>query len=552
MVGFGQWASPRGLAVVWQSLRPYRWTLLLAGALMLGESLASLATPWLAGQFAGYLVAPAGASGLQTLFVLWALLFSLQALARYASTLLVTRSGARLLAELSARVYDHLQALPLGYLQSRRRGELLALLSNDVAALAHFLTGTLAGLLPQFLVLLGALVMMARIDLQVTLLVAALVPLFFLLLKLLGRRLRPVSAALMQQQADTLALAEENLGLVPLIKSFNREATESERFRRETEKVLDLRERQLRLQAMLGPALQLAASLGILAVLWFAGQQLLSGRLTLPEMVSLLLYGLLFARPVSGLANLYGQLQQARGASARLAEFFAQAPEPSDQGDRELERVRGDIEITDLHFCYPNGQQVFDGFDLAIRAGETVALTGPNGAGKSTLLHLLMRLIDPDQGSIRIDGIDIREVTLASLRRQMGLVAQQVLLVDGSVADNIRYGHPLASDAEVQAAARAAHVDEFVRELPHGYETPVGEGGVRLSGGQRQRLALARALLTDPPILLLDEATAMLDAETETRFVESCRDIFAERTVLLITHRPATLALVDRVVELGG
>lgn len=542
-----------GLSLLLGFLRPYRAMLLLAGLLMLAESLASLAVPWLAGRFAEAVLAPqaTGSPALELLLAGWALLFVLQALARFASTLLVTRSGARLLAQLASRLYDHLQVLPVSYLRTRRRGDFLALLSNDIAVVAHFLTGTLAGLLPQLLVLAGAFVMMMRIDRQVALLVAALVPLFFLLLKLLGRSIRPVSSALMQQQADTLALAEENLGLLPLIKTFNREAMESERFRRETHKVLELRQRQLGLQAMLSPVLQLTASLGVLLVLWFSGRQLVSGRLTLPEMVSLLLYGLYFTRPVSGLANLYGQLQQVRGASERLQRVFAVMPEPRDEGKRELPAVKGDIRFRNLHFHYPGGAELFHGLDLEIRAGETVAITGANGVGKSTLLHLLMRFADPQEGEILIDGVDIRSVTLSSLRRQIGLVEQRVLLVSGSIADNIRYGHPLADDDAVRAAARAAHAHQFITALPRGYDTPIGEEGVQLSGGQRQRLALARALLTDPPILLLDEATSMLDAEGERHFIRECGDLFATRTVLLITHRPATLALADRTVELG-
>jgi len=545
--------TPSARSLLFGSLRPHRTVLLLAGLLMMGESLFSLVIPWLAGRFARLLVDPesSAALSLETLLGVWALLFVLLALARFASSFLVTRSGARLLADLSNRLYDHLQVLPVSYLQRRRRGDFLALLSNDVAVIAHFLTGTLAGLLPQLLVLVGAFVMMARIDLTVAVLVAAMVPLFFLLLKVLGRRIRPVSSALMQQQADTLALAEENLGLLPLIKAFNREAIESERFRRETAKVLRLRQRQLGLQAMLSPVLQLTASLGVLLVLWLSGRLLVAGRLDLPEMVSLLLYGLFFTRPVSGLANLYGQLQQVRGASERLGQIFAVAPEPDHEGAAELPPVKGEIGFHDLHFHYPGGRELFHGLDLAVAAGETVAITGANGAGKSTLLHLLMRFVDPCEGTITIDGVDIRTVSLASLRRQVGLVSQQVLLLDGTVADNIRYGHPLAGDEAVERAARAAHAHDFITALPRGYDTFVGEDGVRLSGGQRQRIALARALLTDPPILLLDEATSMLDAEGERHFVQECSELFSRRTVLLITHRPATLALADRVVELG-
>ncbi len=535
-------------------LTPHRGTLILAGLLMLGESVASLLTPWFAGRFAEGLLDGESDWGLSLgqILGLWLALFVAQAVVRFFSTYLVTRSGARILARLSRRLYDHLQALPVGHFHQRKRGDALALLSNDVAILSHFVTGTLTGILPMLLVLIGAFVLMARIDGQVALLVAALIPVFFIVLKLLGKGIRPISSALVQKQADALAIAEENLGLLPLIKAFTREATESERFQRQIDQVLRLRTRQLRLQAVLSPALQLLASAGILLVLWFSSERLLAGALSLPDLVSILLYGLLFARPVSGLANLYGQVQQARGASERLLKIFAEAPEPDDAGQPEMPPVSGAIDFRDIHFHYPGGPELFHGLNLHIDAGETVAIAGRNGVGKSTLLYLLMRFDDPSQGRIEIDGIDIRQVSLNSLRRQIGLVAQHVLLADGTVEENIRYGRPEAGMGEIEAAARAAHAHRFISRLPQGYQTRIGEQGVRLSGGQRQRIALARALLTDPVILLLDEATAMFDVEGEQHFIQECRELLHTRTVILITHRPASLALADRVIEFGA
>lgn len=533
---------------------PGRGLLLVIVLLMLGESAASLATPWFAGQFAAAVMDGRPVFGLAPgqIILLWLGLFLGQALLRFFSSYLTTSTGARVLTRLSNRLYDHLQLLPLDVFQQRKRGDLLALLSNDVAILSHFVTGTLTGLVPMLFTLVGALVLMAAIDGRVTLLAALLVPAFFLILKLMGRGIRPVSRELTQRQADMLALAEENIGLLPLIKAFNREGRESQRFRRHSAGVLRLRSRQLRLQAALSPVIQLLASAGILLVLWVSSEQLRNGQLTAPELVSLLLYGLLFARPVSSMANLYGQVQQVRGAGERLLELFAIAPEPDDRAGVALPPVRGDIDFRDVAFAYPGRPPLFDGLDLHLDAGSTVAVTGPNGVGKSTLLHLLMRFVEPARGRIEIDGIDIAGVSLYSLRRQIGLVTQHVLLADATVEENIRFGHPEADAEAVEAAARAAHAHEFILELPQGYRTRIGEQGVRLSGGQRQRIALARALLTDPPILLLDEATAMFDAEGERRFIASCRDTFEGRTVLMITHRPATLALADRIVRLGG
>ena len=539
---------------IYNNLRPHRASLLLASVFMLGQSLAALGTPWFAGHFAAGLMAE-DSSGRFTsgqILSLWLVLLVSQALVRFFSTYLLTRTGARILAQLSGLLYDHLQSLPLAYFHQRKRGDVLALLSNDVAIISHFVTGTLAGVLPSLLVLFGAYVLMAAIDVQVALLVAALMPLFFLVLKLLGRGIRPLSHALAQKQADLLGVAEENLGLLSLIKSFNRSATESLHFQQQTQDVLQLRVQQLKLQAVLGPALQLLSSAGILLILWISSHHLLQGDITVPQLISLLLYGLLFARPVSGLANLYGDVQQARGASQRLKDIFEVAREPEDNHALHLPKIRGDIRFRNVDFYYPDEARVLSELDLEVAAGETIVITGANGAGKSTLLHLLLRFSDPEKGCIEVDGHDIRYVTLASLRSQIGFVAQHVLLADGTIEENIRYGQPDASLADVEAAAKAAHAHAFIIQLPKGYNTQIGEQGLRLSGGQRQRIALARALLVDPPILLLDETTAMFDLQGEEQFVEESYRWMHNRTVIMVTHRPSNFILADKVLRMTG
>jgi ABC-type bacteriocin/lantibiotic exporter with double-glycine peptidase domain len=230
-------------------------------------------------------------------------------------------------------------------------------------------------------------------------------------------------------------------------------------------------------------------------------------------------------------------------------EMFAQAPEPDD-GTRELRDVRGEISLEALHFSHPGRPAVFSQLNLHVPAGETLAITGANGAGKSTLAHLLLRLVDPQRGRVTLDGVDLKELTLRNLRSHVGLVSQQVLLFNASVRDNIRYGDADASHADIERAAGAALADGFIRGLPEGYDTIVGDHGIRLSGGQRQRISLARALLKDPAVLILDEATAMFDPDAESMFIELCRSVLQKRTVILITHRPTTLALADRILRL--
>jgi subfamily B ATP-binding cassette protein MsbA len=533
-------------------ISPYHSALALSAVLMVGESLAALTTPWFAGRFAESLLTdePPFNLTLGQIILLWFLVLLAQALMRFYSTYLATSCGARVLANLSNSLYDHLQTLPVTYFHDRKRGDLLSLLSNDLAVISHFITGTLTSIFPMLLVLIGAFAMMAWMDQMIALLIAFLVPIFYLTLKLLGKKIRPVTSELAQTQADALAVAEENLGLLPIIKAFVRETLESERFQQQTAKVMRLRLYQLKLQALLSPALQLLSSSAILLILWVVSEHISDGQLSLPDLVSLLLYGLLFTKPVSNLANLFGQIQQARGASERLIDIFSELSEPENLHTREMPRVEGNISFKRVSFHYPDRPQLFKSLNLNIAAGETVAITGPNGIGKSTLLNLLMRFLDPTEGGIEIDGINIQNVSLSSLRNQIGLVGQHVLLVDGTIEENIGYGRPVAEQQDIENASKIAHAHDFISKLPDGYMTRIGEQGVRLSGGQKQRIALARAILCDPVILLLDEATAMFDAQGEQHMIQQCREFLSARTVIMITHRPASLSLADRVVKL--
>ena len=516
---------------------------------MLAETGVALAVPWLAGQFAGRLLEGlAQAGGL--LLVALLVLFAAQALLRFASNWLLGRTAEYILADLRTRLYDHLQALPLAYFQQRRHGEILALLTNDVSALAGYISGTLLSVVPLLLTVAGAAVMMLRIDARLTLLVALAIPIFYLLLKVLGRRLRPLSSQWQKAYAESVAIAEENLTMLPAIKTFTREPLESTRYRDKIRLLLHLSNQERLIYGAMGPAVQFLAASGLVLVLWMLGS---GSQLRSPaEMVSFLLYAALLTRPVSSLAEVYGQTRRTRGALERLADVLREPPEETSPVSSALSPVRGEIAFEGVRFAYPGRPPALDGVSLHIKAGETVALTGPNGAGKSTLAHLLMRLMAPDVGHILIDGVDISTVTLSSLRSQIGVVPQHVLLFNGSVFDNIAYGQPEATPEAVEAAARAAQAHPFITRLPQGYGSVIGDQGIRLSGGQRQRIALARALLKNPPILILDEATAMFDPEGEKSFIAECHDTLAQRTVILITHRPASLALADRVVRLEG
>lgn len=536
--------------------KAFRWQLALISGLTLLSSIATLAVPWLAAQLIGGVVQGDTGEALpvemtQTLTLLIAALVTLTAL-NIAAAMVSQTASNRILTDLRKQIYAHVQTMPLSFHDVSRSGDVLALTSYEVGNLSDFLAETIANAPAMILTALGAVAVLFWIDPAMAMIVPLLIPVFYVMMKLAGRRLRTISGKVRAAEVELISIAERDLGMLPAIKSFATEQFHRAGFGEAAENSRRLAVGQARLNALIGPLVALFAALAAIAVLLVGSEQLSAGESSPAELFAFLLYAALLTRPVGSLANMYGAYQMARGTLARLEDVLALQPEPGYANGLEIERAKGAISFDAVDFAYPGRPPVFEGLSLAIEPREVVALTGENGVGKSTLVRLLLGFYSPSAGRITLDGRDIADLQVQSLRRQFGYVPQRALLFNGTIADNIAFGQSRdRNPVAIARAARLAQAEDFVASLPDGLDTVIGDNGIRLSGGQRQRIALARALYRDPPIFILDEATSMYDLESEAAFVESCVESLEGRTVIIITHRPASLALADRILKVG-
>ncbi len=547
-------------------LRPYRGSLSLASGLILVETLLDLARPWplklavdnaIGGQPVGGplgvldQLSPAGLAAVAAGAGIG--LVGIGALVGYLITYLTSATAERVGADLRESVFGRLLGLGLPFHDRHRSGDLVTRLTGDVARVEDSMVAWFTVLVPEVLTLAGMIVVVLAIDLTLGLAALAVVPPLALVVALRRRRIRVAQRASRDADAALASEATEVLRNVRVVQAFTREGEAGGQFSGRSRSAVRAALGAMDLEARWSPVADLLLAAGGGLVLWLGVTAVTSGRMTLGTLLVVLAYLSSLYGPIRALARLARTL--ARGAASRerilevldSGEVVPEAAEPLQAGP-----PRQGLALRGVWFAYAEGAPVLRHLDLEVAAGERVCVVGPTGAGKSTLLALLLRFYDPDAGAVELDGADLRDLDLASLRRQLALVPQDPWMLDGTVADNVRFGRPGASREELEAAARATRVDELIEQLPDGWDTEIGEGGVRLSGGQRRRVALARAILRDASVLLLDEPTSGLDAASEQAVLDALDRAAEGRTVLSVSHHLSLAARADRVVVLDG
>ena len=467
---------------------------------------------------------------------------------------LVTWLGERVVADLRSDIYRRVIHMDPTFFEVTRTGEVLSRLTTDTTLVQAIAGVNLSITLRSLIQLIGALALLVATSPSLAGMIVLLIPFVIVPLVIVGRKLRNLSRQTQDRVADTSGLAGETLNAIQTVQAFTLEALHSTRYSKAVEQSFDVSVRRTRVRALMTALGTMMIFGAVTFVLWQGAHRVLANEMSGGELSQFLIYAVYVAIAAASLSEMWGEVQRAAGAMERLIELRNAEPNivaPSEPQSFPAPAL-GHIRFENVSFKYPSrpDQSALAGFDINIRPGENVAFVGPSGAGKSTTFQLLLRFYDPQAGRILIDGVDIAKARPGDVRGQIGLVPQETVLFGTSARENIRYGRPAATDLEIEAAARAAGADTFIRELPQGYDTFLGERGTRLSGGQRQRIAIARALLKDPPILLLDEATSSLDAESERLVQEALEQLMEHRTTIIVAHRLATILKADRIVVL--
>ena len=534
-------------------LKPYKKLLILSVFFMMLVSLSNLVVPWIIKDVIDQVLENKDLGMLYIIIVVILATFFIRALTTFGHRYLMGYIGQAVIMDIRNALYHHLQRLSIAYYDRRRTGDIMSNLTNDISALQTAIVTDFIAIVQESAIFIGSFGSMIYLQWKLTVLCLIIVPLVSYVIKFFGKKLHNSGKDVQETLADVTSILQETIQGVRIVRSFNRGAYEEKRFRKINKLSFTAAVRAIRQQSQMTPFVEFLAAIAVCAIIWYGGVSVIDGVMSTGELIAFLIYAINLANPTRRVAESVGNIQKSLAAADRVFSILDEQPEIQNREDaKDIEVKAGGVEARHVSFSYEAGNPVLTDLNFVAEPGQTIALVGPSGSGKTTIANLLPRFYDVTGGGIYIDGMDIRESTISSLREHIGLVPQDTLLFNTTIRENILYGRLDATDEEVWEAVKAANAEKFIRGLPNGIETKVGDRGLVLSGGQRQRIAIARAILKDPAILILDEATSALDTESEKIVQDALEKLMVGRTSFVIAHRLSTVKNADQIFVLNN
>ena len=532
-------------------IKPYMHRLIFAMFCTIMAAAGNLYIPWIIKDMIDEVLADKNDTMLNWIAASIIAIFVVRGLFWYGQNYLMSYVGQSVIIDIRAAVFKKLQRLSVSFYDKNKTGTIMSYVTNDVNALQSAMVENTIEMITEGFILIGSVVAMIYLDWRLTLFTVCTFPVVLWFMEFFGKKIRKTGGRIQECTADITSVLQESVASARVIKSFVREDYEVDRFDVENRANFRANMKNAQLMATLTPVVELVAAIGVTMIIWYGGNNVINGTITAGSLVAFLTYAVNISNPIKRLTRVIGNIQKALAAAQRVFMIIDMPEEIAESRDaKQLPEVSGKVEFQNVSFAYDDKGNVITDLSFSVKPGEVIAIVGPSGAGKSTIANLLPRFYDVNKGDIKIDGHSVREVTLDSLREQVGIVPQETMLFNGSVYNNILYGRLDATKEEIEAAAKAANAHDFIMQLTDGYETKLGDRGVNLSGGQRQRIAIARAILKNPRILILDEATSALDTESERVVQEALDRLMVGRTSFVIAHRLSTVKNADKILVL--
>lgn len=532
-------------------IKPYMHRLIFAMFCTIMAAAGNLYIPWIIKDMIDEVLADKNGTMLNWIAASIIAIFIVRGLFWYGQNYLMSYVGQSVIIDIRAAVFKKLQRLSVSFYDKNKTGTIMSYVTNDVNALQSAMVENTIEMITEGFILIGSVVAMIYLDWRLTLFTVCTFPVVLWFMEFFGKKIRKTGGRIQECTADITSVLQESVASARVIKSFVREDYEVDRFDVENKANFRANMKNAQLMATLTPVVELVAAIGVTMIIWYGGNNVINGTITAGSLVAFLTYAVNISNPIKRLTRVIGNIQKALAAAQRVFMIIDMPEEIAESRDaKQLPEVIGKVEFQNVSFAYNDKGNVITDLSFSVKPGEVIAIVGPSGAGKSTIANLLPRFYDVNKGDIKIDGHSVREVTLDSLREQVGIVPQETMLFNGSVYNNILYGRLDATKEEIEAAAKAANAHDFIMQLTDGYETKLGDRGVNLSGGQRQRIAIARAILKNPRILILDEATSALDTESERVVQEALDRLMVGRTSFVIAHRLSTVKNADKILVL--